>query len=160
MLFHHISDRPHMAFPEESILKKLMLSAALALVLPVSAFAQQPLSPQEKGLSAPIISLTPVLAKNADALKLDDAQKAELKAFLDVMPAKRMAFEDETAALRGQLHAAIVAGAPVADREALAAKIGANETALLMMRSNCADNWRKLLTPDQFAQLLVLAEPK
>lgn len=141
-------------------MKNLMLSAALVLALPVSALAQQPLSPQEKGLSAPIIALTPVLAKNADALMLDEAQKADLKAFMATMPAKRMAFEDETAALRKDLHDAIATGAPVADREALAAKIGANETALLVMRSNCADHWRGVLTPEQFAQLLVLAEPK
>lgn len=160
MLFNHTPVAPNLVFKQEQTLKKLMLSAALALVLPACAFAQQPLSPQEKGLSAPIIALTPVLAKNADALKLDDAQKADLKAFLDTMPSKRMAFEDETAALRKELHDAIAAGAPKADRDALAAKIGANETALLVMRSDCADHWRALLTADQFAQLLVLAEAK
>jgi len=140
-------------------MKSLMLSTALLLGLASGALAQVA-TPQEKGLSAPIVALTPVLAKNADLLKLDDAQKADLKAFLDTMPAKRMAFEDETAALRKELHDAILADAPVADREALAARIGAHETQLVMMRSGCVDHWRSVLSADQFAQLVALAEPK
>ena len=140
-------------------MKSLLLSAAMLAALTGGAFAQAA-TPQDKGLSAPIVALTPVLAKNADALMLDEAQKADLKAFLETMPAKRMAFEDETAALRKELHDAILANAPVADREALAAKIGANETQLVMMRSNCVDHWRGVLTAEQFAQLVALAEPK
>ena len=138
-------------------MKRLLLSAALVLALPAAAMAQQAMTPQEKGLSAPVVALMPVLVKNADALALDDAQKAALKEFTDVMPAKRAALEDETVALRNQLHDAIQADAPVPDREALAAKIGANETALVMMRSNCVDHWRKVLSPEQFAKLVEMS---
>lgn len=141
-------------------MKRLILSTAFALALPGLAMAQQAMTPQEKGLSAPVVAMTQVLAKNADALALDDAQKTALKDFLAVMPAKRGALEDETVALRGQLRDAILADAPVADREALAAKIGANETALVMMRSNCVDHWRKVLSPAQFDQLVEMATAK
>lgn len=137
-------------------MKTLMLSTALVIGLVGGAIAQ-PATPQEKGLSAPVVMLTPVLAKNAEALKLDDAQKAAVKSFIETMPPKRVAFENETAALRAELAAKILAGAPVAEREALAAKVGANETQLLMMRSNCADHWRTVLTPEQFAELVKLA---
>ena len=141
-------------------MKRLLLSTAFALALPGLALAQQAMTPQEKGLSAPVVALTMVLAKNAEALKLDEAQQAALKEFMAVMPAKRGALEDETVALRTELHDAILADAPVADREALAAKIGANETALVMMRSNCVDHWRKVLSPEQFAQLVEMAAAK
>ncbi len=141
-------------------MKRLLLSAAFALALPGIALAQAAMTPQEKGLSAPVVALTQVLAKNAEALKLDEAQQAALKEFMATMPAKRGALEDETVALRSQLHDAILADAPVADREALAAKIGANETALVMMRSNCVDHWRKTLSPEQFAQLVDMAAAK
>ena len=141
-------------------MKRFLLSAAFALALPGLALAQQAMTPQEKGLSAPVVALTMTLAKNAEALKLDATQQAALKEFMATMPAKRGALEDETVVLRGQLHDAILADAPLADREALAAQIGANETALVMMRSNCADYWRKVLTPEQFAQLLEMAAAK
>lgn len=141
-------------------MKRLLLSAAFALALPGIAMAQAAMTPQEKGLSAPVVAMTQVLAKNAEALKLDEAQQAALKEFMATMPAKRGALEDETVILRSQLHDAILADAPVADREALAAKIGANETTLVMMRSNCVDHWRKVLSPEQFAQLVDMAAAK
>lgn len=140
-------------------MKSLFLSAALALAVPSFASAQQ-MTPQEMGLSAPVIALVSVMAKNADALKFDDKQKAELKSWMETMGPKRMALEKETADLRAQMRQAIVDNAPVADREAMAAKIGANETALVMMRSNCVDHWRTVLTPEQFAQVVAMAGGK
>lgn len=134
-----------------------MLSAAIALALPGLAFAQQMKTPQEKGLSAPVVMMMPVVMKNADALGLDDAQKAALDKWAKAAPAARGALEDETAALRADMAALILAGAPQEERVALAAKIGENETALIMMRSACVDNLRTLLTPDQFARLVELA---
>lgn len=140
-------------------MKSLLISAALAFAAPALALAQQ-MTPQEMGLSAPVIALVPVMAKNADALKFDDKQKAELKSWMETMGPKRMALEKETAELRAQMRQAIVDNAAVADREALAAKIGANETALVMMRSNCVDHWRTVLTPDQFAEVIAMASGK
>lgn len=143
-------------------MKRFVLTAALVLALPAMALAQQatPKSPQELGLSAPVIALISTLAKNTDALNLDETQRAELKAWLDVAPGKRMAVENETAELRTQMREAIIANAPVADRQALAEKVGANETLLIMMRSNCVDHWRGILSAEQFAQLLELSAPK
>ncbi len=138
-------------------MKRILLSAALALAIPALAHAQQAPTPQEKGLSAPVVALMPVLMKNGEALGLDAAQKAALDDWMATAPKKRAALEDETVALRAEMKAAILAGAPVADREALAARIGANETALIMMRSGCVDNLRKLLTADQFAALVKMA---
>jgi hypothetical protein len=108
------------------------------------------------GLSAPVILLTPFVRDNADALNLTEAQRADLKAWLE-KPNARAVVEQETVALRAELRAAIISGAPVANRQALADKIGANETRLVMFRSACADHWRELLSAEQFAQLLVLA---
>lgn len=137
-------------------MKSLLLAGAIALS-PLAALAQQPAAAADTGLSQPVIALTGALAKNADALALDDAQRADLKAWLAEMPAKRAALEAETVALRSQMRHKIAAGAPVPEREALAAQIGANETRLVMMRSHCADHWRSVLSPAQFAQLLQLA---
>ncbi|MFZ5752226.1 MAG: Spy/CpxP family protein refolding chaperone [Pseudomonadota bacterium] len=140
-------------------MKSLLLSATLAFAAPTLALAQ-PMTPQEMGLSAPVIALVPVMAKNAEALKFDDAQKAELKAWMETMGPKRVGLEKETAELRARMRQAIVDNAPAADREALAAKIGANETALVMMRSNGGDHGRSVLTPDQFAQVVAMAGGK
>jgi hypothetical protein len=108
------------------------------------------------GLSAPVILLTPFVRDNADALNLSEAQRADLKAWLE-KPNARAVVEDETVALRAELRAAIVSGAPREARVALAEKIGANETRLVMFRSDCVDHWREVLSAEQFAQLLVLA---
>lgn len=108
------------------------------------------------GLSAPVIMLTPFVRDNADALNLNEAQRADLKAWLE-KPNARAVVEEETVALRAELKVAIIAGAPREARLALAEKIGANEAKLVMARSDCADHWREVLTPAQFAQLLVLA---
>ena len=60
-------------------------------------------------------------------------------------------------AARAELRAAIIAGAPADERQALAAKVGEMETKLVMMRSNCTDHWRATLTEAQFAKMLELA---
>ncbi|SEA09985.1 hypothetical protein [Rubrimonas cliftonensis] len=137
-------------------MRSLVLAAALSLAAFAGA-AEGPRKPQSLGLSAPIVALTPVLVANMDALDLDAAQRAEVRSHLAAMPAKRMAFEDETVALRVTLREAILTGAPQAEREALAARIGAAETRLLLMRSGCADKWRALLSPEQFKSLVTLA---
>lgn len=137
-------------------MKSLLLSTALVLAAGF-ALAAGPRAPQSLGLSAPIVALTPTLAANMDVLGLDAAQQAAVKDFVATMPAKRMAFEDEVAALRATLTEAILTGAPAAERAALAETIGDAETKLLMMRSGCADHWRNLLTAAQFDALVTLA---
>jgi hypothetical protein len=134
----------------------LMLAAALGLALAAPAQAQQA-TPQDIGLSAPVIALMPILAKNGDALKLDAKQKAGVKEWAETMGPKRMALEKETAAQRAQLRKMIVADAPKADREALARKIGESESTLIMMRSNCVDHMRKLLSAEQLAEAVKMA---
>ncbi len=135
-------------------MKRLLFTAAMVLAATTAQAQQQP-APQE--LSAPIVALTGVLAKNADTLSLDDAQRADLKAWVDTMPAKRKALEAEARAARAALREAILTGAPQGEREALAQEVGQLETRLVLMRSNCTDHWRTVLSEDQFAQLVALA---
>lgn len=132
-------------------MKSFLFGTAMAAALASAGFAQ------EREISAPIVAFTPVVAKNADALNLTAEQRADVKAWIDTMPAKRKALEAETLAARAELRAAIIAGAPVEERKALAATVGAYETKLVMARSNCTDHWRAVLTPEQFAQMLTLA---
>jgi len=140
-------------------MKSILLSAALLLAAG-AALAAGPRDPQSLGLSAPIVALTPVLAANMETLGLDAAQQAQVATFVATMPARRMAFEDEVVAMRAALTKAILLGAPEAERANLAQAIGAAETKLLLMRSACADTWRKLLTPAQFEALVALAVAK
>lgn len=136
-------------------MKLFIYAAAVATVLAAPAFAQS--NPAKTGLSAPVIRLTGILKKNQDVIGLDAAQKEDLKNWVATMPAHRKALEDETVALRAEMKAAIVSGAPVEARQALAEKIGGNEVKLVMMRSNCTDHWREVLNPDQFSKLIELA---
>ena len=133
-------------------MRTLLMSAALVAATAFAVPAQE-----ANELSKPVVALTGVLAKNADTLALTGAQRAALKDWLASMPAQRKALEDESVALRAELRAAILGNAPVADRQVLADRIGETEAALVMMRSNCTDHWRSVLTPEQFAQLLTLA---
>ncbi|WP_424942549.1 hypothetical protein [Aliiroseovarius crassostreae] len=137
-------------------MKPLFLAAAMACAMALPATAQQS-QPAKTGLSRPVIMLTGILNKNQDVIGLDATQKEDLKNWVASMPAQRKALEDETVALRAEMKAAIIKGAPVKERQALAEKIGANETKLVMMRSNCTDHWREVLTPEQFAMLIEIA---
>ncbi|MBB4022669.1 MULTISPECIES: Spy/CpxP family protein refolding chaperone [Actibacterium] len=136
-------------------MKKLLLSAAVVLACATAVGAQQN---RRSELSLPIVAFTPLVAKNADALGLNDAQRADVKAWLGTMPAQRKALEAQATEARAKLRAAIISGAPVEERQALAEEVGANETRLVMMRSNCTDHWRSVLTADQFETLLNLAK--
>lgn len=139
-------------------MKKILLSAALVLATATALPAQQGKNRSE--LSAPIVRLTPLVKQNADALGLTAEQRADLQNWLETSPAKRKALEAEAIAARAALRAAILDGAPTEERAALAAKIGEYEVKLVTMRSNCADHWRAVLTPEQFAQLVALAQQK
>ncbi|MCK8464501.1 hypothetical protein MUY35_11625 [Aliiroseovarius sp. S1339] len=139
-------------------MKPLLFATALSLSLTGAALAQmQPSNPAQTGLSRPVIQLTGILAKNMDALELDETQRAALKDWVATMPAVRKALEAETVQLRADLRKAIVEGAPSDERQAIADKIGANEVKLVMMRSNCTDHWRQVLSEAQFAKLIDMA---
>ncbi|UWQ04405.1 hypothetical protein [Aliiroseovarius crassostreae] len=137
-------------------MKPLFLAAAMTCAMAIPSHAQQS-QPAKTGLSVPVIMLTGILNKNQDVVGLDEAQKEILQNWMASMPAQRKALEDETVALRAEMKAAIIKGSPVEERQALAGKIGANETTLVMMRSNCTDHWREVLTPEQFAKLIEIA---
>lgn len=135
-------------------MKSILLTTVLAVAVALPAAAQQN---RRSELSLPIVAYTPIIAKNVEALELNEAQRADLKAWLEAMPAKRKAMESEAVALRAQLREAINAGAPQEERQALAEKVGAAETKLVMMRSACTDHWRDVLSEAQFARVLQLA---
>lgn len=137
-------------------MKKIIAIAAIAGTLATASFAAGP----NKELSKPVVALMPVIMQNADALALTPEQKAEMQAWRSTMPAKRKEIEDKSIALRAQLREAILAGAPTEERQAIADQIGATETQLVMMRSNCVDHWRAVLTEEQFAKVLELAAAK
>lgn len=130
---------------------------ALILAIATGLGAHQAQASDTGGLSDPIIRLTGVIVKNADALDLTPNQRADLKAWIESKPAKRKALEADARGKRAQLRAAIIDGAERADRQALAQELGVLETRLVMMRSDCVDHWRATLTQDQFAQALELA---
>lgn len=143
-------------------MKRLLLPALLALATATTAQAnshgknhQQP-----RELSAPIIRLTPVIKKNADALALTTQQRADLKAWLSTMPAKRKALEAEALQARAALRSAILTGAAESERAALAQRVGDYEVKLVTMRGKCADHWRKVLSPEQFAQAVLILQGK
>jgi len=136
-------------------MKKILLSTALAFAMAGNVFAAE-----ATGLSAPVVMLTGVIAKNVDTLKLTDDQQVVLKDWLATKPAMRKGFETDVVAMRAALANAILSDAPREERLAIAEKIGAAETKLVMMRSDCVDHWRAALSQEQFAQALKLAAAK
>ena len=106
---------------KDTEMKPLLIATALTLGLSGAALAQmQPSNPAKTGLSRPVIQLTGILAKNMDALKLNDEQRADVKNWVATMPANRKALEAETVELRAALRQAIVDGKPTAERQAIA----------------------------------------
>lgn len=79
-------------------MKSILFGAAVALALGAPSFAQQNQPARE--ISAPIVAFTPVIVKNADALELTEAQRADLKQWLDTMPANRKMIEEAALAAR------------------------------------------------------------
>lgn len=140
-------------------MRNVIKTTALILAISTGFAAHQAQASNLDDLSAPIIRLTSVIAKNADTLDLDALQRADLKAWLETKPAQRKAIEAEARGTRARLRAAIMDGAPRTDRQVLAQELGVLETRLAMMRSDCVDHWRATLTEDQFAQALELASP-
>jgi len=136
----------------ETQMKKILVSAALAMAVASPAIAEK-----KRELSAPIVAFTPVIKKNADALELNESQRADLAAWLAEMPAKRKALEAEALGARAELRMAIIEGAPNDERAALAERVGDIEAKLVTMRSNCTDHWREVLSEEQFDQMLKLA---
>jgi Spy/CpxP family protein refolding chaperone len=152
LLLEHVCLRAIPSPKMETHVKKTALAAIAAALLATTAYAEGP-----RELSAPIVAFTPVIVKNADALNLTEAQRADLKEWTSTMPAKRKAVEAEARDARAALRKAIIAGAPQPEREALAQKVGEMETRLVLMRSACTDHWRSVLTEEQFAQMIALS---
>lgn len=134
-------------------MNRLAIIALAAALMGTTATAQD-----ARELSAPIVAFTPVLVKNADALNLTEAQRADLKTWTSTMPAKRKAIEAEATNARAALRQAIIDGAPQEKREALAQEVGALETRLVLARSACTDHWRSVLTEAQFSQIVSIGQ--
>lgn len=137
-------------------MKRLLLPALFAFAAATSALAEGhgKAQYQTRELSAPIVRLTPIIKKNADALALTSEQRAELQTWLETMPAKRKALEAGALKARAELRQAILSGASEEKRAALAQSVGVYEIELVTMRSKCVDHWRSVLSPEQFAQAI------
>lgn len=137
-----------------NVMKSAVLAASIVIgaALPESGHAQE-----ARELSAPIVAYTATIKQNADALELTEAQRADLAQWIDTKPAQRKAVEGEALAARAALRAAIDTGAPRVERQTLADRIGALEAQLVMMRSDCTDHWRSVLTQEQFTRMLAMA---
>ncbi|TVM07360.1 MAG: hypothetical protein FMJ08_03330 [Halomonas sp.] len=138
--------------------QRVLTTACIALLsLSVSTANAEDAKRDVAELSTPIVMLTPVVAKNAQELELNAEQQAALEDWLASSPAVREALEDRVIAQRGELRSMILTGADPQARAEKAAYIGQLESELLMMRSNCADHWRNVLSEEQFARVLELA---
>jgi copper(I)-binding protein len=111
-------------------------------------------------LSSPLMTLTPIIGKNADVLELSAAQRQILKDWVATAPAKRNAVEDAAVAARAALRQASIDGAPEAERSRLAKKVGELEAELVLIRSNCIAHWQRHLNAVQYAKALELAGVK
>lgn len=132
-------------------MKKLLISIAL-LTIATTATARD-----ISELSSPIVLLTPAIAQNQDALSLSESQRTEVKSWVSRMPEQREAVEDNAVEVRATLRAAIIAGEPQEILDQLAMEIGALESQLVLMRANCVNHWRDVLTSEQFEHALTIA---
>ena len=137
-----------------NVLKIVILTASVLVgaALPQSGHAQE-----TQQLPAPIVTYTATIKQNAEALGLTEAQRVALAEWIGTKPAQRKAVTAEALAARAALRDAIDTGAPRVERQKLANRIGALEAQLLMMRSDCTDHWRSVLTKEQFTRMLAMA---
>lgn len=138
------------------LLKNVVLTAT-CIVIFASAATAHGSSRDVSELSTPVVMLTPVVAQNAEQLGLNTQQQEALQEWMANSPAKREALEDRVIIQRKALRQMIIEGADPLDRAEKAAFIGQMESELLMMRSDCTDHWREVLSDEQFAQVIEIA---
>ncbi|WP_018954300.1 hypothetical protein [Thioalkalivibrio sulfidiphilus] len=132
-------------------MRKSVFAVALLVVLGAgNALAQ---GAAERELSRPIVAFMPLLVRHADALGLDESQRAWVSEWRATAPARRQAVEQEQLKLRQQLREKVLTGADLSDREAIAEQIGQLETRLVNMRMNCVQAVRENLSAEQYRTL-------
>ena len=132
-------------------MKALLLAAGIALGSTVAVFADG-----NTELSDPIFDMSDTIMSNVEALQLSPDQIAEAEAWIELSNEQRASLETRALTARAQLRRAIVRGSTNKTRTRLALKIGQLETKLASVSSINADQWRMILTKDQFKQVLAL----
>lgn len=101
----------------------------------------------------PVVELMPLTMRYEADLKLSIEQIQSLDAYRKQAMPGRVALQKKIIELRGQLRLAILDNWPQADREALMKQIADAEVEHFQGRNRCAEHLRKVLSPEQFAQL-------
>lgn len=129
------------------------LSLALAFAS-ATAFAGERQALETYQTPAP--SLMPILAKQADALGLNEEQKARLADWRRVAQANREKLEKEIAADRLAINQAMLDGKSNAEIQKMMRNVQRKELKLVVGKLACRDNAKKILTPEQWEKLIEL----
>ncbi|MDU8927816.1 hypothetical protein RXV86_10515 [Alisedimentitalea sp. MJ-SS2] len=134
-------------------MKALFLAAGFAIAASMATIAQG-----NSELSDPIFDMSAVIMSNAEVLQLTSEQLAEAQAWVELSNDQRLALEARAIKARAQLRTAIIRGQTNKTRTKLALKIGQLETKLASIGSINADQWRSILSKEQFNQSLELMD--
>lgn len=126
--------------------------AVLALgLLTLGSVALAKSVPADQGL--PVVELMPLVIKHEADLRLSAEQIRILADYrMQAMPG-RISVQKKIQTLRGELRMAILAGKPAAERAALMKQVADAEIEHFQGRDRCAEQLRKTLSLEQFAQL-------
>ncbi len=107
----------------------------------------------------PMPNLMKVIKKQGDTLGLSDQQKEELNRWHDQNADTMHARFAKVGEMEKKLNTAALAGTPKAELMGMASQIMNLRTDIIRTKIDCRDNMRRVLTPAQYEQALILYKP-
>jgi hypothetical protein len=108
----------------------------------------------------PMPNLMKIVKKHGDELGLNDAQKAELTRWHQMNADNMHASFAKVGEMEEALNAAAMAGRPKAELMVMSSRIMQLRTGIISTKIDCRDNMRRVLSPEQYAQVLDLYEAR
>jgi hypothetical protein len=108
----------------------------------------------------PMPNLMKVVKKHGDQLNLSDEQRAALTQWHSQNADSMHGRFDRIKEMEAELNAASLAGKPKAELMVMASRIMNERTEIISIKTDCRDNMRRVLTPDQYAKVLEIYAQK
>jgi hypothetical protein len=104
----------------------------------------------------PMPNLMKIVKQQGDQLGLSDEQAAQLAVWRENNMAPMHARAEQVMALEAELKQAALDGRPKAELMGIASRIMSERTQIIATKADCRDHLMRVLTPEQFTQLVSL----